>query len=354
MSVGRENDTITTLNIPAMTISWWLKTQRAAIRDAAALGLLLAGEPLFFRRSVSGLIWGYPEPLLAAAQRFAPALVRDDKFGLFLNQKTNSTDGVYTVFTGLTDPEKFAYIYEWNGMTHLPYWKRPCGRVNGTEGIMFPPIEDIDKPLYIFVSDLCRSAYLTYEGPRHVGAVPVYRYILPREELRNGWGDTACYCGDTCLQDGLIDVRNCHLDAPVVLSLPHFYLGNESLSRGVAGLDPNKMEHQIFLDVEPTTGVALAAARRTQINVIVSPVPHMRETEHIREVVLPIVWINESARVGPDFVQYFWNQVVVKERAGQGGMVAAVSVGGALVLITGALWYRRRRVNTPLVDATSL
>ncbi|XP_035671959.1 scavenger receptor class B member 1-like [Branchiostoma floridae] len=197
MSVGRENDTITTLNIPAMTISWWLKTQRAVIRDAAALGLLLAGEPLFFRRSVSGLIWGYPEPLLAAAQRFAPALVRDDKFGLFLNQKTNSTDGVYTVFTGLTDPEKFAYIYQWNGMTHLPYWKRPCGRVNGTEGIMFPPIEDIDKPLYIFVSDLCRSAYLTYEGPRYVGAVPVYRYILPREELRNGRGDTACYCGDT-------------------------------------------------------------------------------------------------------------------------------------------------------------
>ncbi|XP_078666172.1 scavenger receptor class B member 1-like isoform X1 [Branchiostoma floridae x Branchiostoma belcheri] len=279
MSVGSENDTLTTLNIPAMAISWWLKSQRAGIKDAASLALLLAGEPLFFRRSVAGLIWGYPEPLLTAAHRFAPALIRDDKFGLFLNQKTNSTDGVYTVFTGRTDPGKFADIYQWNGMTKLPYWKPPCGRVNGTEGIMFPPIEDTEKRLYIFVSDLCRSAYLTYEGARAVGGVPVYRYTLPPEELRSGRSDpdTACYCGDTCLPDGLIDVRNCHLDAPVVLSLPHFYLGNESLSRGVTGLEPNKMEHQIFLDVEPSTGVALAAARRTQINIIVSPVTHMRQ-----------------------------------------------------------------------------
>ncbi|XP_078666182.1 scavenger receptor class B member 1-like isoform X2 [Branchiostoma floridae x Branchiostoma belcheri] len=240
MSVGSENDTLTTLNIPAMAISWWLKSQRAGIKDAASLALLLAGEPLFFRRSVAGLIWGYPEPLLTAAHRFAPALIRDDKFGLFLNQKTNSTDGVYTVFTGRTDPGKFADIYQWNGMT---------------------------------------SAYLTYEGARAVGGVPVYRYTLPPEELRSGRSDpdTACYCGDTCLPDGLIDVRNCHLDAPVVLSLPHFYLGNESLSRGVTGLEPNKMEHQIFLDVEPSTGVALAAARRTQINIIVSPVTHMRQ-----------------------------------------------------------------------------
>ncbi|XP_066275128.1 scavenger receptor class B member 1-like [Branchiostoma lanceolatum] len=279
MSVGSENDTIMTLNIPAMAISWLLKTQGTLIKDAASLALLLGGEPLFFRRTVAGLVWGYPEPLLAAAQRFAPALVKDDKFGIWLNQKTNSTDGVYTVFTGLAEPGKFAYIYQWNGMTHLPYWRRPCGKVNGTEGIMFPPIKDRDKRLYIFVSDLCRSAYLSYEGPRAVGGVPVYRYILPQEELRSGRHDpdNSCYCGDGCLQDGLIDVRSCHLGAPVVLSLPHFYLGNESLSRGVAGLRPNKMEHQIFLDVEPTTGVALAAARRTQINIIVSPVPHMRQ-----------------------------------------------------------------------------
>ncbi|KAI8513036.1 CD36 [Branchiostoma belcheri] len=236
---------------------------------------------------------------------------------------------------------------------------------------MFPPIEDTEKRLYIFVSDLCRSAYLTYEGARAVGGVPVYRYTLPPEELRSGRSDpdTACYCGDTCLPDGLIDVRNCHLDAPVVLSLPHFYLGNESLSRGVTGLEPNKMEHQIFLDVEPSTGVALAAARRTQINIIVSPdltttflptasqpfrtLPRLSfrpfanqvgagETEKVREVVLPIVWINESAAVGPDFTQYFWDQVVLKERAGLGGLAAMAAAGGALVLLV-ALWSCSKR-----------
>ncbi|XP_066275127.1 uncharacterized protein [Branchiostoma lanceolatum] len=69
-----------------------------------------------------------------------------------------------------------------------------------------------------------------------------------------------------------------------------------------------------------------------------------RDTERIREVVLPIVWINESAAVGPDFIRYFWDQVVVRERAGLGGMVAAVSAGGATVLLA-AFWYCRQRKN---------
>ena len=40
-------------------------------------------------------------------------------------------------------------------------------------------------------------------------------------------------------------------DPPVVISPPHFYLGNESLVKAVTGLHPDKKLHQTFVDIEP-------------------------------------------------------------------------------------------------------
>ena len=43
------------------------------------------------------------------------------------------------------------------------------------------------------------------------------------------------------------------LDAPVLGSLPHFYMGNKSLWRAVEGLHPQKYVHGTFLDIEPVS-----------------------------------------------------------------------------------------------------
>lgn len=44
-------------------------------------------------------------------------------------------------------------------------------------------------------------------------------------------------------------------DAPLVESLPHFYLGNESLLDTINGLNPKKDLHQTFLDIEPVSDI---------------------------------------------------------------------------------------------------
>lgn len=48
-------------------------------------------------------------------------------------------------------------------------------------------------------------------------------------------------------------------DPPVVISPPHFYLGNESLVKAVTGLHPNKRLHQTFVDIEPVRGDILCS-----------------------------------------------------------------------------------------------
>lgn len=107
-------------------------------------------------------------------------------------------------------------------------------------------------------------------------AVPDKFFKAPANEPEN-----ACFCtseaGMTdklCKTDGILDISRCKKGAPIVLSAPHFYKGDEYLTREeVIGLQPQKSLHETFLEIEPMTGVVLNAARRIQINVHVSHRP---------------------------------------------------------------------------------
>lgn len=44
-------------------------------------------------------------------------------------------------------------------------------------------------------------------------------------------------------------------DSPVLLSFPHFYMGDQSLRTAVEGISPpEKEKHQFFIDVQPVSG----------------------------------------------------------------------------------------------------
>lgn len=45
-----------------------------------------------------------------------------------------------------------------------------------------------------------------------------------------------------------------HIDSPVLISFPHFYMGDDSLRTAVEGISPpEKEKHQFFLDVQPVS-----------------------------------------------------------------------------------------------------
>ena len=41
--------------------------------------------------------------------------------------------------------------------------------------------------------------------------------------------------------------------APIILSLPHFFQGDEKYKNAFVGLNPNLEEHQTFFDLEPVS-----------------------------------------------------------------------------------------------------
>ena len=56
---------------------------------------------------------------------------------------------------------------------------------------------------------------------------------------------------DDCLLDGVMSIAPCQHGAPVVMSCPHFYMGDKSYIDAIDGMNPNKQNHETFLDVEP-------------------------------------------------------------------------------------------------------
>lgn len=58
-------------------------------------------------------------------------------------------------------------------------------------------------------------------------------------------------------------------DAPVVITLPHFYEADQRYGLMVDGLNPSAEKHQIFMDIEPNTGYPLRGGKKIQFNMFI-------------------------------------------------------------------------------------
>lgn len=45
----------------------------------------------------------------------------------------------------------------------------------------------------------------------------------------------------------------CSIGAPIVVSFPHFYQADEKYIEAIDGMNPNKEEHEMYLDLNPVS-----------------------------------------------------------------------------------------------------
>uniref|UniRef100_A0AAX7UWY3 Platelet glycoprotein 4 n=1 Tax=Astatotilapia calliptera TaxID=8154 RepID=A0AAX7UWY3_ASTCA len=227
MSVGPEEDTVTSLNLAVAGAYSLLPPASHILLDMV---INSTNSSLFQHRTVKELLWGYHDPILK------------DTIGLF-SPYNGTTDGPYNVFTGKDDISKVS-----------------------------------DVPLYFFSSDICRSVSASYEKTMNLKGIEVYRYSLLPSTLASPVDnpDNKCFCRNyettkNCTLAGALDISSCSDGRPIFISLPHFLQGSEYLREVVLGLHPDEEHHKTFLDVEPITGFTLNFAKRIQVNMMYGP-----------------------------------------------------------------------------------
>ncbi|MEQ2160911.1 hypothetical protein GOODEAATRI_004354 [Goodea atripinnis] len=154
------------------------------------------------------------------------------------------------------NPKSFVFVPE----KAMSWWSsNQSNMINGTDGAVFHPLINRNELLYIFAADLCRSIHLAYVEDVEVKGIQAYRFAPPNDVLMNPKENPTnagfCVPAGECLGTGVLKVSVCREGAPIVVSFPHFYQADPAYINAVDGLNPNKEEHETYLDLQPTATV---------------------------------------------------------------------------------------------------
>ena len=146
-----------------------------------------------------------------------------------------------------------------------------CHTLHGTDATFFHQFLSKKDPVVFYVEESYRSLYAYFDAETKVKGIPTWRYRAGRDLFDYDLGKNLCFCPgfekcltkkeggidewdqsncteyETCLK-GLLYAKGGYGGIPVVLSQPHFFLGDESLSKSIDGMNPNEDDHDSYLD----------------------------------------------------------------------------------------------------------
>ncbi|XP_050425596.1 scavenger receptor class B member 1 [Adelges cooleyi] len=364
-SAGSEDDMVVVPNIPMLSATSQSKHAARFLRLAMASIMDILKVKPFVEVSVGQLLWGYEDPLLKLAKDVVPKEQKlpYEEFGLLYGKNGTSKDNV-TVFTGATDISLFASLDKFNGRTHLQHWTTDaCNRMSGgSDGSLFPPHITMNTTLHVFDKDMCRKLPLVFKKQVETnGQVMGYRFG-PSEQAfadpdKNP--ENECYCPSAstssgnssttpsstpksiagqCAPHGTFNVSLCQYDSPVLLSFPHFYMGEDRLRTAVEGLSPPDPDlHQFWIDIQPEMGVALRAKARVQINLAVSQVLDIKQVATFPDIVFPIMWFEEGIDGLPTEVTDLLRLATQTPPVAKAALQYALFSAGAILLVLASI-----------------
>uniref|UniRef100_A0A7E4VR75 Lysosome membrane protein 2 n=1 Tax=Panagrellus redivivus TaxID=6233 RepID=A0A7E4VR75_PANRE len=351
----------------------------------AATAALLVQTP-FLEVEVSELLFdGYADPFLDQVcslpfVNFVCESVLDlpERIGFFYG-KNGSSSGKFVVKDGHEDSNDIGQILSWEGNSELPenWWSSPEAlEIRGSDGTLFRPYLQKDKPISVFVKDLCRSVDLHFKEEVDYKGVLAYRYIVDSNAFNNALPENKGFCNNNgkifydeqdpkCLPSGLLDISRCQKgEPPVVLSLPHFLHAADYVVNSVEGLDKsNAEEHEIQLDLEPRLGSLFRAVRRIQINVAMwkgknLSIPGLNLSK-FHNTIVPVLMVEDYIEMDQETFDYITEKLILTERLVRTITIAGMCAAGILVILAISLWLYKHghfkvkyAVTAPKEDAT--
>jgi scavenger receptor class B, member 1 len=211
------------------------------------------------------------------------------------------------MFTGENNISKLGVIQLWNNKSKTEMFRDDCDDVKGTTGELWPPIPEGEKPsLTLFATDFCRAVTLDYESDYSAFGIKGYRWVAGASVFDNGskFPKMACYCSadkDECpdLLSGVFNASSCKFGAPAFVSFPHFYLSDESYTKNIEGMIPNKNLHEFSMAIEPKTGIPLNIDAKLQINLLMKSY-EWTTMNNVPEIMVPMFWFRQVVNLTPE------------------------------------------------------
>jgi len=288
-------------------------------------------------------------------------------WGLFRDRNITMRKQV-RIHTGEGDVSKKGKLEKYDGKTTLGWWKKDsiCDKVKGQDSSTLPPGLSKNVKLDIFIALMCRTIGMEYEKDVEHAGINTYRFIPPSNALgrhddpdptRNNT-ENECYCledeGFRCLPSGAMYMEPCKRadQAPVALSMPHFYQADPIYRERVGGMTPNKEKHQFYMDVVPQFGFPLAIRPRFQLNVVISgdeDFPEGKIAKVPKDLVLPFLWaqdgFDEPSDIMADKIAF---GLKAPELLAMLGTVVFLVIGAILLLscLVYLIWLKRSASHT--------
>lgn len=345
LSSGTLSDIVINVDPVVVTMGNMIKSQPKLVQEFADKLIRSLGKHLTITKNISSVLFeGYEDKLLEIATKANISTIPFTKFGWFYGRNSSDTyDGTFNMLTGKNNIFEMGIVKEWNFENQTNYYTNSCAIVHGTIGDLWPPLQS-NETVSIFVPDICTHVTLTYQNESLFQGLSGSKFISDETMLDNGdiVKSRKCYCmTDKCEPSGVLSVSKCKYGSPAFISLPHFYLADNSYREAVVGMAPSREKHETFVTIEPVTGIPLQVKAQLQLNLLLEPNEYMSLFKHVRKTYMPIMWFTQEANLTGEYT----NQVKFLLILPTLGLVTCIGIAaiGILLSFIGTFIYIRRR-----------
>lgn len=181
------------------------------------------------------------------------------------------------------DCEKFAHnpccgfnlhVRPWKQDIYPDLWNADANKVQGTLGDAFRPFltRREDETVTVWSDQLARALQFHNQNAKVVNhhGIELLRFVATDEFWANSTVHPPNHRFYQHGPHGLLNASILYAGVPVYVSLPHFLRCDPRLLEGVEGLNPDPELHEMFLDIEPTTGMTFREHNRIQVNALIT------------------------------------------------------------------------------------
>ncbi|EAS04570.2 CD36 family protein (macronuclear) [Tetrahymena thermophila SB210] len=317
-------------------------------------------------RELKDLLFGYTDPFVYSQntkdpqQGGNPAL----NYTVMLNDPNmtspQATLDYEIMYTGKGNIDNTRQYYSLNGSQYVNYyytwfdgeevrdvlaspWEENV-LIQGSDSVQNPPNLDQDSKINVFVTTFYRGGSAVTNGETHDhGGLSCYRFQNEQSFYESGQEYPPNNVYDSYVYYGLQNMTRVKM-APVFITNRHLYNSDSRLINTVTMLDvsgnpvtANPESDGLFMDVEPYSGLTLAAALNAQANILVEPDDLFNITQ---PTLLPVFNTFRTGNWTDASIDNYLGELKMALIAKKAILITCVVVGGLLLIVFFLFLYR--------------